>query len=146
MRVPSVTGRNPHVPLRPLAETMALACCKINVSLPTRHLKILVVFAEIELPLKQPTCYHISLLGTPHRHNIPELQKQSMLEWVPSLHSHIASVDMETPKWTEWRGSKYTAALLRLTSFKTYVLEEEVALCSAICHRLSDCSQYLKHF
>jgi len=60
MRVPSVTGRNPQVPDRPLAETMALACWRISVSLLTRHAKILVVFAEIELPLKQPTCDYIS--------------------------------------------------------------------------------------
>ena len=40
MKTPSVTGRNPHVPNLPEPESMALAFCRVSVSLPTRHWKI----------------------------------------------------------------------------------------------------------
>jgi len=69
---------------------------------------------------------------------------QSMLGLVPSLRSRIASVGMAKLKWTKWQDSQYTAPLERFTGCKTYVLEEEIALSSAVCHCLSDCSQYLE--
>lgn len=54
MSFPSVTGRKPHVPERPEAETTALAYCRIPVSLLARHSNMLVVLADIDEPLKQP--------------------------------------------------------------------------------------------
>jgi len=61
---------------------------------------------------------------------------QSMLELVPSLHNRIALVGMEKLKWTKSRRGQHTVALSRLEGLKTYVLEEEVALGSAVCHCL----------
>lgn len=57
MKIPSVTGRKPHVPKRLLPETYALAFCSVSVSLATRQLKM---DAEA-LPwgralVKQPAC------------------------------------------------------------------------------------------
>ena len=55
MNFPSVTGRNAQVPYALVDETILLAFCKVSVSFPTKHSKIVPVMLPKAMSSKQPT-------------------------------------------------------------------------------------------